>query len=217
MGQFVAAVLGDTEDTWNQIFAEGGATYRKPKLVIYSGSLPTPCAFAQSAMGPFYCPLDQKVYLDTSFFRDMQTRYRACSGDKACEFSEAYVIAHEVGHHVQNLLGILPKVQQAQQRSNDKVAANQLQVRTELQADCLAGVWANRSNKRRQFLDPGDVDQALQTASAIGDDRLQRQARGYVVPDSFTHGSSEQRKRWFMTGFQQGTVQACNTFNAAQI
>ncbi|MGB8488317.1 MAG: neutral zinc metallopeptidase, partial [Xanthobacteraceae bacterium] len=138
-------------------------------------------------------------------------------GDKACEFSEAYVIAHEVGHHVQNLLGILPKVQQAQQRSNDKVAANQLQVRTELQADCLAGVWANRSNKRRQFLDPGDVDQALQTAAAIGDDRLLRQARGYVVPDSFTHGSSEQRKRWFMTGFQQGTVQACNTFNAAQI
>jgi len=217
MGQFVSAVLGDTEDTWNQIFAEGGETYRRPKLVMYSGSLPTPCAFAQSAMGPFYCPLDQKVYLDTSFFRDMQTRFRACSGDKACEFSEAYVIAHEVGHHVQNLLGILPKVQQAQQRSNDKVAANQLQVRTELQADCLAGVWANRSNKRRQFLDPGDVDQALQTAAAIGDDRLQRQARGYVVPDSFTHGSSEQRKRWFMTGFQQGTVQACNTFNAAQI
>jgi len=208
--------LGDTEDTWNQIFAEGGETYRRPKLVMYSGSLPTPCAFAQSAMGPFYCPLDQKVYLDTSFFRDMQTRYRACSGDKACEFSEAYVIAHEVGHHVQNLLGILPKVQRAQQAS-DKVTANQLQVRTELQADCLAGVWASHSNKRRQFIDPGDIDQALQTAAAIGDDRLQRQARGYVVPDSFTHGSSEQRKRWFMTGYQQGTVQACNTFNAAQI
>ena len=146
----------------------------------------------------------------------MQTRYRACSGDKACEFSEAYVIAHEVGHHVQNLLGILPKVQRAQQAS-DKVTANQLQVRTELQADCLAGVWASHSNKRRQFIDPGDIDQALQTAAAIGDDRLQRQARGYVVPDSFTHGSSEQRKRWFMTGYQQGTVQACNTFNAAQI
>jgi predicted metalloprotease len=164
-------------------------------------------------MGPFYCPIDQKVYLDTSFFNDMQRRYRACDSDKACKASEAYVVAHVVGHHVQNLLGILPKVQQAQQASGDRVTANQLQVRIELQADCLAGVWANRS----KLLDPGDVDQALQTAAAIGDDRLQRQARGYVVPDSFTHGSSEQRKRWFMIGLQQGTVQACNTFSASQI
>jgi predicted metalloprotease len=216
-GQFIAAVLGDTEDTWGQIFADGGQTYRRPKLRLFSGSEQTPCAYAQSAMGPFYCPIDQRVYLDTSFFRDMQTRFRACNSDKACEFSEAYVIAHEVGHHVQNLLGILPKVQRAQQEAGSRAAANQLQVRTELQADCLAGVWANRSNKKRQFIDPGDVDQALQTASAIGDDRLQKQARGYVVPDSFTHGTSEQRKRWFLTGFQQGNIQACNTFNAAQL
>ncbi len=218
-GDFIAAVLGDTEDTWGQIFADSGRTYQRPKLRLFSGAERTPCVYAQSAMGPFYCPLDQRVYLDTSFFRDMQTRFRACNSDKACEFSEAYVIAHEIGHHVQNQLGILPKVQEAQQRmGGDRVAANQLQVRVELQADCLAGVWANRSNKKRQFIDPGDVDQALQTASAIGDDRLQKQARGYVVPDSFTHGTSEQRKRWFMIGLQQGSVQACNTFsNSAQI
>jgi uncharacterized protein len=218
-GDFIAAVLGDTEDTWGQIFADSGRTYQRPKLRLFSGAERTPCVYAQSAMGPFYCPLDQRVYLDTSFFHDMQTRFRACNSDKACEFSEAYVIAHEIGHHVQNQLGILPKVQEEQQRmGGDRVAANQLQVRVELQADCLAGVWANRSNKKRQFIDPGDVDQALQTASAIGDDRLQKQARGYVVPDSFTHGTSEQRKRWFMIGLQQGSVQACNTFsNSAQI
>ena len=212
-------MLGDTEDTWGQIFADSGRTYQRPKLRLFSGAERTPCVYAQSAMGPFYCPLDQRVYLDTSFFHDMQTRFRACNSDKACEFSEAYVIAHEIGHHVQNQLGILPKVQEAQQKmGGDRVAANQLQVRVELQADCLAGVWANRSNKKRQFIDPGDVDQALQTASAIGDDRLQKQARGYVVPDSFTHGTSEQRKRWFMIGLQQGSVQACNTFsNSAQI
>jgi predicted metalloprotease len=217
MGQFVSAVLGDTEDTWTDIFAQSGQTYRKPRLVLYAGSLPTPCAYAQSAMGPFYCPRDQRVYLDTSFFRDMQRKFRACSSDKACEFAEAYVIAHEVGHHVQNLLGILPKAQQAQQSAGGRAQANQIQVRVELQADCFGGVWANRSNKRRNFIDPGDVDQALQTASAIGDDRLQKQAQGYVVPDSFTHGSSEQRKRWFMNGFQKGTVAACNTFSAAQL
>jgi predicted metalloprotease len=217
MGQFVSAVLGDTEDTWTEIFAQSGETYRKPRLVLYAGSLPTPCAYAQSAMGPFYCPRDQRVYLDTSFFRDMQTKFRACSSQKACEFAEAYVIAHEVGHHVQNLLGILPKAQQAQQAANSKAEANRIQVRIELQADCFGGVWAARSNKRRSFIDPGDVDEALQTATAIGDDRLQKQAQGYVVPDSFTHGSSEQRKRWFLTGFEKGTVSACNTFNTAQI
>jgi predicted metalloprotease len=168
-------------------------------------------------MGPFYCPRDQRVYLDTSFFRDMQTKFRACTSQKACEFAEAYVIAHEVGHHVQNLLGILPKAQQAQQNAGSRAEANHIQVRVELQADCLGGVWANRSNKRRAFLDPGDVDQALQTASAIGDDRLQRQAQGYVVPDAFTHGSSEQRKRWFLTGFEKGTVSACNTFGVASL
>jgi uncharacterized protein len=216
-GQFVAAVLGDTEDTWTEIFAQNGQRYRKPRLVLYAGSLPTPCAYAQSAMGPFYCPRDERVYLDTSFFRDMQRKFRACTGDKACEFAEAYVIAHEVGHHVQNLLGILPRVQAAQQNAGSRAQANQIQVRTELQADCLAGVWAARSNKRRNFIEAGDVDQALQTATAIGDDRLQKQSQGYVVPDSFTHGSSEQRRRWFMTGFQNGTVAACNTFNTAQL
>ena len=178
MGQFVSAVLGDTEDTWTEIFSQSGETYRKPRLVLYAGSLPTPCAYAQSAMGPFYCPRDQRVYLDTSFFRDMQRKFRACSSDKACEFAEAYVIAHEVGHHVQNLLGILPKVQQAQQNARSKAEANQMQVRVELQADCFGGVWANRSNKRRNFIEPGDVDQALQTATAIGDDRLQKAGAG---------------------------------------
>ena len=217
MGQFVAAVLGDTEDRWQDVFQSGGRSYRPPKLVMFSGATRSACGTAQSAMGPFYCPNDERVYLDTSFFRDLQRKFGACDNDKACQFSEAYVIAHEVGHHVQNLLGILPKVQEAQQRSGDKVAANQLQVRVELQADCLAGVWANRSNKRQQFIEPGDVEQALQTASAIGDDRLQKQSRGYVVPDSFTHGTSEQRKRWFMIGLKEGSVQACNTFNTAQL
>jgi len=218
MGRFVDRVLGSTEARWRDVFAQDGKTYRPPILVLYRGQTYAGCGEAQSVMGPFYCPLDKKVYLDTSFFDEIARRFYGCDvGSRSCQFAEAYVIAHEVGHHVQNLLGILPKVQEAQQASGSKVAANQLQVRTELQADCLAGVWASRSNKRRQFIDPGDIDQALQTAAAIGDDRLQRQARGYVVPDSFTHGSSEQRKRWFMTGYQQGTVQACNTFNAAQI
>jgi predicted metalloprotease len=164
-------------------------------------------------MGPFYCPPDKRIYLDTSFFRDIEQRFRGCSG-KACEFSAAYVIAHEVGHHVQNLLGILPKVQQMQRNAGSKVEANQLQVRVELQADCLAGVWAYHARKKRDFLEPGDVDAALQTATAIGDDMLQRRSQGYVVPDAFTHGSAEQRKRWFMTGFNQGKVSSCNTFSA---
>ena len=213
-GKFVALVLGDTEDRWTEIFAASGRTYHPPKLRLFSGSEPTPCAFAQSAMGPFYCPRDQRVYLDTSFFADMQKKFGACSDDNACKFSEAYVIAHEVGHHVQDELGILPRATQAQQASSSKVEANQLQVRVELQADCLAGVWANRSQKKNKFLDPGDVDQALQTASAIGDDRLQKQAQGYVVPDAFTHGTSEQRKRWFMNGFNSGQLSACDTFSA---
>jgi predicted metalloprotease len=216
-GDFIAAVLGNTEDTWGQIFSEAGQTYERPKLRLFSGAERTPCVYAQAAMGPFYCPIDQRVYLDTSFFRDLQRKFGACDNDKACQFSEAYVVAHEVGHHVQNLLGILPKVQQAQQRAGDRATANQLQVRVELQADCLAGVWANRSNRKQQFIESGDVEQALQTAAAIGDDRLQRQSRGYVVPDSFTHGTSEQRKRWFMIGLKEGSVQACNTFNAAQL
>jgi uncharacterized protein len=166
-------------------------------------------------MGPFYCPPDQKIFLDTGFFRDVETRFRGCSGN-ACKFTAAYIIAHEAGHHIQNLLGILPKVtaQQQQLRAvGDKAGANALQVRVELQADCLSGVWVNREEKKRPgFLEAGDIDAALTTASAIGDDTLQRQATGRVVPDSFTHGSAAQRKQWFMTGYQQGTVQSCNTF-----
>jgi len=216
MGDFVAAVLGNTEDTWSKIFQESNQTYRPPRLRLYSGSVQGGCGFAQAAMGPFYCPTDRRVYLDTSFFRDMQVRFKGCSG-KACEFAEAYVIAHEVGHHVQNLLGILPKARDAQRAAGDKVAANRIQVRVELQADCFAGVWANRSNQRWKTIEPGDVEAALQTASAIGDDRLQKQSRGYVVPDAFTHGSSAQRQRWFTTGLKQGKVSACNTFSAAAL
>jgi len=215
-GKFVALVLGDTEDTWKEIFAQNGRTYEPPKLRLFSGSEPTPCAFARSAMGPFYCPRDERVYLDASFFNDLQNKFGGCSNSKACQFSEAYVIAHEVGHHVQNQLGILPRVTEAQQAAASQTDANQLQVRVELQADCLAGVWANHSQKKHNFLEPGDVDQALQTASAIGDDRLQRRSQGYVVPDSFTHGSAEQRKRWFTTGLTNGTIQSCNTFAVDQ-
>jgi predicted metalloprotease len=215
-GKFVALVLGDTEDRWTEIFAANGKTYHPPKLRLFAGSEPTPCAFAQSAMGPFYCPRDQRVYLDTSFFEDLQNKFGGCSDSKACRFSEAYVIAHEVGHHVQDELGILPRVTQ-QQASSSKVEGNQLQVRIELQADCFAGVWANRAQQKHNFLDPGDVDQALQTASAIGDDRLQKEAQGYVVPDSFTHGTSEQRKRWFSNGFNSGQVSACDTLAASTL
>jgi hypothetical protein len=175
-------------------------------------------------MGPFYCPADQKVYLDTSFFDQIATRFRGCDvGSRTCQFSQAYVIAHEVGHHVQNLLGILPKAQQAQRAADSKAAANHIQVQVELQADCLAGVWANRENEmlksegKPPFIEPGDVEAALRTAAAIGDDTLQRRAQGYVVPDSFTHGSSEQRQRWFNTGFRSGTIASCNTFAAAQL
>ena len=190
MGQFVSAVLGSTEVQWTEIFAKSGRSYKTPTLVMFSGATQSGCGFAQSAMGPFYCPLDQKVYLDTSFFQDLERRFRACDvGSKTCQFSQAYVIAHEIGHHVQNLLGLLPKVQEAQ-RGMGKAEANTLQVRVELQADCLAGVWANRAQAKWQFIEPGDVEAAMQTASAIGDDRLQRQSQGYVVPDSFTLGSS---------------------------
>jgi predicted metalloprotease len=216
MGQFVSAVLGNTEDTWQEIFRESGQRYIPPKLRLFSGSEQGGCGFAQAAMGPFYCPNDQRIYLDTSFFRQIETRFRGCEG-KACKFSQAYVIAHEVGHHVQNQLGILGKARQAQQAAGGKPEANRIQVRVELQADCFAGIWANHSEQRKSFLDPGDVDAALQTASAIGDDTLQKQAQGRIVPDAFTHGSAEQRKRWFMTGFTQGKIAACNTFGAAQL
>lgn len=216
-GQFVAAVLGDTEDRWGEIFRSFGQTYEPPKLVMFSGVTRSACGTAQSAMGPFYCPNDRHVYLDTDFFRQIQTRFQGCRvGSKACEFSQAYVITHEVGHHVQNLLGILPKVQQMQ-ASVDRTDANQVQVRVELQADCLAGVWANHSQAKWKFLEPGDIEAALQTASAIGDDTLQKRAQGYVVPDAFTHGSAEQRQRWFTNGLKTGTIQGCDTFAAAQL
>jgi len=216
-GQFVALVLGDTEDRWSEIFAAAGQTYHPPKLRLFAGSEPTPCAFARSAMGPFYCPRDERIYLDTSFFEDLQKKFGGCTGANACKFSEAYVIAHEVGHHVQNQLGILPRVTQMQQASASRAEANRLQVRVELQADCFAGIWANRAQQKHHFLDPGDVDQALQTASAIGDDRLQKETQGYVVPDAFTHGTSEQRKHWFMQGFQQGKGSACDTMSASAL
>jgi hypothetical protein len=216
MKQFVAAVLGSTEVQWTEVFNQANARYRPPTLVMFSEATQSACGFAQSAMGPFYCPKDQQVYLDTSFFEDLQRRFRACDPGKACQFSQAYVIAHEIGHHVQNLLGILPRLQRAQQ-GVDRADANRLQVMAELQADCFAGVWANRSQQKWKFLDPGDVETALQTASAIGDDRLQRRSQGYVVPDAFTHGSSQQRMRWFSTGLKTGDVAACDTFNAAQL
>jgi len=211
MGHFVSAILGSTEAEWTEIFARSGKTYKPPTLVMFSGATESGCGFAKAAMGPFYCPIDQKVYLDTSFFQDLQQRFGACNGSKSCQFSEAYVIAHEIGHHVQNLLGLLPKVQEAQ-KAMGEAEKNSLQVRVELQADCLAGVWANHGQAKWQFIEPGDVESALQTASAIGDDRLQKQAQGYVVPDSFTHGTSAQRSRWFSTGLRSGEVASCDTF-----
>jgi predicted metalloprotease len=226
MGRFVSRVLGSTEMSWKNIFAAEGATYRPPILVMYRGRTLTNCGgVAQSAMGPFYCPVDQRVYLDTSFFDQLATRFRVrgCDVSKTCQFAQAYVIAHEVGHHVQNLRGTLPRAQQAQRMANSRTAANHIQVQVELQADCYAGVWANRENQmlRRQgkppFIEPGDVEAAMRTAAAIGDDTLQKRGQGYVVPDSFTHGSAQQRQRWFEIGLQSGTVEKCNTFAAAQL
>jgi predicted metalloprotease len=214
--KFVRQILGSTEDTWSAYFAAAGdPPYRAPKLVLFSGATTSGCGMAQTAMGPFYCPVDQTVYLDTQFFDQMRTQFNACpAGPKsACDFAFAYVIAHEIGHHVQNLLGILPKVEEAKQEG-DQVQANAISVKTELQADCLAGVWANRTQQKFDFIQPVDVKAALQTAHAIGDDMLQRQSQGYVVPDSFTHGTSEQRETWFMTGLKNGTVEACDTFNS---
>lgn len=218
MGDFVAAVLGSTEDTWTEIFRQSGRRYQEPGLVMFQRATRSGCGAAQSSMGPFYCPTDRKVYLDTAFFQELTTRFRGCDGTaEACRFSYAYVIAHEVGHHVQNLMGILGRVQEAQRASGDERQSNQLQVRVELQADCFAGVWAHHTQARFRFLTERDVQAAMQTAAAIGDDMLQRRAQGYVVPDSFTHGSAEQRQRWFMTGLRQGSVNACNTFQAQQL
>jgi predicted metalloprotease len=210
IGQFMASVLGSTEDVWTKIFKDNGKTYQEPRLVLFSGMTPSACGMGQAAMGPFYCPEDKQVYLDTSFFREMSQRFQA-SGD----FAYAYVVAHEVGHHVQNLLGILPRVMQERQQSS-RSESNELSVRTELQADCLAGVWASHT-QQKGVLEDGDIEEAINAATAIGDDRIQKQTQGTVVPDSFTHGSSAQRVRWFKTGLQSGNVQSCNTFAASQL
>jgi len=204
---FVAVVLATTEDTWKKTFAEFGARYREPTLVLFEGAVRSACGTGMSAMGPFYCPADEKVYIDLGFYRELRTRFQA-PGD----FAQAYVIAHEVGHHVQNLLGIAQQVESAKRRVSRR-GANALQVRMELQADCFAGVWANQMQADKGLIEPGDIDEALRAASAIGDDKIQRQTQGYVVPDSFTHGSSAQRVRWFRRGYEDGRIQACDTFN----
>jgi predicted metalloprotease len=212
---FVASVVGYTEDTWTRLFQQSGQNYRAPKLVLFTGAVRSACGLGQSAMGPFYCPSDEKVYLDMSFFQELHNRFQA-PGD----FAQAYVIAHEVGHHVQNLMGISDQVHSIQQRSG-KAEGNRASVRLELQADCFAGLWAHHTERAeqaqlREFLETGDVEEALRAASAIGDDRLQMQSRGYVVPESFTHGTAEQRARWFKTGLEQGSIGACNTFKSGE-
>ncbi len=223
--EFVATVLADTEDVWTPIFAQAGQRYQPPSLVLFSGAVQSACGSATSASGPFYCPADQKVYLDTQFFRDMRTQMNIggeqnstelTRTDLAGDFAQAYVIAHEVGHHVQTLLGISQQVRQAQAQAST-AAANNLSVRQELQADCFAGMWARHNHERTQFLQPGDIEEALDAAEKIGDDYLQRQARGYAVPDSFTHGTSAQRKRWFYRGFETGDVNQCDTFATREL
>jgi predicted metalloprotease len=208
---FVSVVLADTEDTWTEQFRQMNRTYEDPKLVLFSGGVQSACGFAETATGPFYCPGDHKVYLDLDFFRELSQRFQA-PGD----FAEAYVIAHEVGHHVQTLLGIMDKVDSLRSRLSE-ADANHLSVMVELQADCFAGVWAYHADKERQILETGDVDEGLAAAAAVGDDRLQRQAQGYVVPESFTHGTSAQRTRWFKQGLQSGRISDCDTFNAQQL
>jgi predicted metalloprotease len=211
MREFVSVVLGDTEDTWNALFQRMNAQYEEPVLVLFSGAVESACGYAQAAVGPFYCPADHKVYLDMSFFADMEQQLQA-SGD----FAQAYVIAHEVGHHVQTLLGISQQVNGMRGRVSQE-EANALSVRQELQADCFAGLWGYHANRTRQILESGDVEEALNAASAIGDDRLQRQSQGYVVPESFTHGSSAQRVRWFRRGIETGDVNQCDTFSQEQL
>jgi predicted metalloprotease len=208
---FVSKVLASTEDVWTAAFQQNGRQYEKPKLVLFTGATPTACGTGQTAMGPFYCPGDHKVYIDLAFYRELKERFKAPG-----EFAQAYVVAHEVGHHVQNLLGIADKVHEARQRAG-KAEGNALSVRMELQADCLAGVWGKRTDTMKSVLEPGDLEAALTAASAIGDDRLQQQAQGRIVPESFTHGSSAQRVRWFKRGFETGDMNQCNTFKAERL
>jgi predicted metalloprotease len=206
---FVSVVLADTEDTWNEIFAAENLEYREPILVLFSGAVESACGFAESAVGPFYCPVDEKLYIDLSFYRDLRDRYGA-PGD----FAQAYVIAHEVGHHVQNQLGIMEEVHSAQQQVSSQVDANRLSVMQELQADCLAGVWAYNADRARDVLEQGDIEEGLNAASSIGDDRLQMESQGQITPDSFTHGSSVQRVSWFERGLESGDINSCNTFES---
>jgi predicted metalloprotease len=209
--RFVGQVLATTEDVWGQAFQSAGRRYEEPRLVLFTGQVQSACGIAGSAVGPFYCPGDQKIYLDLAFFRDMERKLGA-SGD----FAQAYVIAHEVGHHVQNQLGILSRVEQMR-RGMSQAEGNALQVRVELQADCFAGVWANRANLAKNILERGDIEEGMNAAAAVGDDRIQRRAQGYVVPESFTHGSSAQRVRWFRRGLDTGDLRACDTFAAQQL
>ena len=209
--KFVAVVLADTEDAWGALFAQAGRTYEQPELVLFSGAVQSACGFAQAAVGPFYCPGDRMVYIDLSFYHDLQTRFGA-PGD----FAQAYVVAHEVGHHVQTLLGISERNMAARQRASE-AEANALSVRQELQADCFAGIWAHNADRSRQLLEAGDIEEGLNAAAAIGDDRLQKQSQGYVSPESFTHGSSEQRVSWFKRGFEAGTMDACDTFGTRNL
>jgi predicted metalloprotease len=211
LADMIAVVIADTEDVWGELFADQGRRYEQPTLVLFTGSTRSACGLGQAAMGPFYCPADRKAYIDLGFYEEMRTRFRA-PGD----FAQAYVIAHEIGHHVQNLLGVSNKVRQMQAQAG-KAEGNQLSVRLELQADCLAGVWAHRADKARGILESGDVEEALNAASAIGDDRLQKQTRGTVVPESFTHGTSAQRQYWFRTGLQSGDPDSCDTFSVASL
>ena len=211
--RFVSKILAETEDTWEVLFEQAGRKYVRPKLVLFTGATPTACGTGQAAMGPFYCPSDQKVYIDLAFYQDLKDRFKAPG-----EFAQAYVIAHEVGHHVQNLLGISDKVHRAEQAAgSDKARANALSVRLELQADCLAGVWGKRIDNAKHVLESGEIEQAIAAATAIGDDRLQQQSRGYAVPETFTHGSSAQRVRWFKRGMESGDFKQCNTFAATAL
>ncbi|MBD8894136.1 KPN_02809 family neutral zinc metallopeptidase [Roseibium litorale] len=209
--QFVSVILADTEDTWSHILGQYGENYPEPTLVLFSGSVPSACGHATSATGPFYCGADQKVYIDLSFYKQLAGQLNA-PGD----FAQAYVLAHEVGHHLQNLLGVLPEYQKAR-RSMSEQEANALSVRVELQADCYAGIWAHYAAKKRDFIEDGDIEEALNAASKIGDDTLQKQAQGYAVPETFNHGTSAQRARWFRQGFKTGDLEACNTFDAASL